>query len=60
MRIWRSMRVFLLYHRRLGIGTSMRWVIGMYVGDIAFDIEVTFVDIVKFLLKVLINEFVSI
>jgi hypothetical protein len=31
----------------------------MDVGDVPFDIEVTLVDIIEFLFKILIDEFIS-
>ena len=37
----------------------MGWIVGMDVGDISFDIEVTSVDIIEFLFEILVDEFVS-
>ncbi len=31
----------------------------MDVGDISFDIEIAFIDIIEFLLKILVDEFVA-
>lgn len=38
----------------------MRRVVGVNVSDIAFDIKIAFVNVIKFLLKILVDEFVAI
>jgi len=35
-------------------------IVGMDVSDVAFDIEVTFIDVVKLLFEVLVDEFIAI
>lgn len=34
-------------------------IVGMNVGDISFDIEIAFVDVIEFLFEVLVDEFVA-
>lgn len=38
----------------------MRRVVGMNVSDIAFDVEVASVNVIKFLFEVLVDEFIAI